>query len=208
MSGPQIANGALAALTLLLLSGCIERPDEEMLRPPAELDRVFEALGGRSASEVADQARRGSQQLVRRSARLSAPVLAQAIRHGEAQAARAGGKPVPAEIQKLLTPYFSRDILQSTRWTVGRGRVDLGTIITERFMDEGAIALNRQVVFSSERLTGNAWMWAHELAHVEQYRRLGVNGFAAAYIADWRKIEREANARANKVTAAIRQATQ
>lgn len=206
MSGPQIAIGALAALAILFLPGCIERPDEEMLRPPAELDRVIEALGSRSASDIASQARRGSQQLVRRSARLTAPVLAQAIRHGETQAARAGGKPVPADMQKLLAPYFSRETLDSTRWTVGRGRVDLGTIITEQFMDEGAIALNRQVVFSSARLTENVWMWAHELAHVEQYRRMGIDGFAAAYITDWRRIEREATLRADKVTAAIRKA--
>lgn len=206
MSGPHIAIGALAALAFLSLSGCIERPEEEMLRPPAELERVLQALGGRSASDIASQARRGSQQLVRRSARLTAPVLAQAIRHGEAQAARAGGRPIPADMQKLLAPYFSREILESTRWTVGRGRVDLGTIITEQFMDEGAIALNRQVVFSSERLAENAWMWAHELAHVEQYRHMGINGFAAAYIADWRKIEREATRRADRVTAAIRKA--
>ena len=49
-------------------------------------------------------------------------------------------------------------------------------------------------------------MWAHELAHVEQYRRMGVDGFAAAYITDWRAIEREATRRADRVTAAIRQA--
>lgn len=206
MSRPLHAIRALTALGLLTLSGCTERPTEEMLRPPAELNRVIEAMGGRSADEIANQARRGSQRLVQRSARLTAPVLAQAIRHGEAQALRAGSRQLPASMKELLAPHFSQDILSSARWTVGRGRVDLGTIITEQFMDDGAIALNRQIVFSSERLTGNVWMWAHELAHVEQYRRLGVNGFAAAYIADWRAIEREATQRANKVTAAIRKA--
>jgi len=123
---------------------------------------------------------------------------------GEAQAVRAGGKPIPPAMQQLLAPYFKRDTLSTTRWTVGTGRVDLGTIVTEQFMDEGAVALNRQIVFSSERLTENVWMWAHELAHVEQYRRMGIDRFAAAYIADWRAIEREASQRADKVTAAIR----
>lgn len=204
MSGPLHAIRALTALGLLTLSGCIERPTEEMLRPPAELNRIIAAMGGRSAGEIASQARQGSQRLVQRSARITAPVLAQAIRHGEAQASRAGSRQLPAPMKELLAPHFSQDILSSARWTVGRGRVDLGTIITEQFMDEGAIALNRQIVFSSERLTENVWMWAHELAHVEQYRRLGINGFAAAYIADWRAIEREATLRADEVTAAIR----
>lgn len=195
---------ALAALAIFTLSGCIERPDEELLRPPAELNRVIKALGGRSANEIASQARRGSQQLVQRSARLTAPVLARAIRHAEAQAARAGARPVPADIRKLLAPHFEPETLSSTRWTIGSGRVDLGAIVTEQFMNEGAIALNRQVVFSSARLTENVWMWAHELAHVEQYRRMGVDRFASAYLANWQAIEREANQRADRVTAAIR----
>ncbi|WP_116968608.1 DUF4157 domain-containing protein [Blastomonas sp. UPD001] len=204
MIGPRYVIGALGALAVMTVSGCIERPEEQLLRPPAELNRVIEALGGRSAGAIASEARRGSQQLVRRSARLTAPVLARAIRHGESQAARAGAKPIPADMQKLLAPHFRPETLSATRWTVGTGRVDLGAIVTEQFMDEGAIALNRQVVFSSARLTENVWMWAHELAHVEQYRRMGIDRFAAAYIADWRVIEREATRRADQVTAAIR----
>ena len=204
MSGPQHAILALAALAIFATPGCIERPDEEMLRPPPQIARALEVLGNRSAGQIVQDARRGSQQLARRSAALTAPVLARAIRHGEAQAVRAGGKPIPPAMQQLLAPYFKRDTLSTTRWTVGTGRVDLGTIVTEQFMDEGAVALNRQIVFSSERLTENVWMWAHELAHVEQYRRMGIDRFAAAYIADWRAIEREASQRADKVTAAIR----
>lgn len=195
---------ALGALAVLTLPGCTERPDETLLRPPAELNRIIEALGGRSAGDIASEARRGSRQLAQRSVRLTAPVLARAIHHGESQAARAGARPIPADMQKLLAPHFRPETLSTTRWTIGSGRVDLGAIITERFMDEGAIALNRQVVFSSTRLTENVWMWAHELAHVEQYRRMGVDRFAAAYIADWRAIEREATQRADKVSAAIR----
>ncbi len=159
--------GMLAALTACTLPGCIEPPDEKLLRPPAELNRVMEALGGRSAGAIAGEARRGSEQLARRSARLTAPVLARAIRHGESQAVRAGAKPIPADMQKLLMPHFKPETLSATRWTIGTGRVDLGAIIAEQFMDEGAIALNRQVVFSSTRLTENVWMWAHELAHVK-----------------------------------------
>lgn len=195
---------ALGALAVFTLPGCIERPDEKLLRPPAELNRIIEALGGRSAGDIASEARRGSRQLAQRSARLTAPVLARAIRHGESQAARAGARPIPADMQKLLAPHFRPETLSTTRWTIGSGRVDLGAIVTEQFMDEGAIALNRQVVFSITRLTENVWMWAHELAHVEQYRRMGIDRFAAAYIADWRAIEREATRRADKVTAAIR----
>lgn len=209
MNWPKNMIRALSVLAILATGGCIERPDEELLRPPPEVAKALGRFGSQTAQssrQLATQARKGSEQLVRRSARLTGPVLAQAIRHAEAQASRAGAKPVPDAMAKVLAPYFAPELLSSVRWTIGAGRVDLGTLLTEKYMDEGAVALNRQVVFSSERLTRNVWIWAHELAHVEQYRRMGVNRFAAAYVADWSAIEREATARANAVTAAIRKA--
>lgn len=194
---------------LVSLDGCIEQPGDDVLRPPPQFERALTALGERaraSSQRLATQAQRSSERLVRRSGRITGPVLAQAIRHAEAQAARSGAKPIPEAVRKTLAPYFSAQLLSSVRWSTGNGRVDLGTLLTEQYMDEGAVTLNRQIVFSSHRLTQNLWIWAHELAHVEQYRRLGVNRFAAAYIADWRTIENEANARASAVTAAIRKA--
>lgn len=194
---------------LLALGGCTERLADEVLRPPPQVSRLLFGLGEQtrqSSRRLATQAQRGSQQLVQRSARLTGPVLAQAIRHAEAQAARANARPVPPAIATLLGPHFAPDLLKSVRWSVGNGRVDLGTLLTEQYMDEGAVTLNRQVVFSSQRLTSNVWIWAHELAHAEQYRRMGVDRFAAAYIVDWRRLEREATERANSVTAAIRRA--
>lgn len=205
----KFAAGSMALLCGLALGGCTERPSEEMLRPPPQVARTLAVLGEQTAQSTrraAEQARRESGRLVRRSGRVTGPILAQAIRHAEAQASRAGSKTVPAPMVELLTPYFDAELLRSVRWTTGTGRIDLGTFLTEQYMDEGAVALNRQIVFSSERLTENVWIWAHELAHVEQYRRKGVNGFAAAYIADWQAIEREATDRANQVTAAIRKA--
>lgn len=209
MSRPRNLTKALMVSVLLATGGCIERPDEQLLRPPPEVAKALGRLGSQTAQssrQLATDARKGSEQLVRRSSRLTGPVLAQAIRHAEAQASRAGAKPVPEPMAKILAPHFAPDLIASVRWTIGTGRVDLGTLLTEKYMDEGAVALNRQVVFSSERLTRNVWIWAHELAHVEQYRRMGVNRFAAAYVADWRTIEREATERANAVTAAIRKA--
>lgn len=210
MQALKIATGSLAMLAAATLGGCIERPDEELLRPPPEVARALSVLGKQtvqSSRRLATRAQRESGRLVKRSAAVTGPVLAQAILHGEAQASRAGARPIPEPIARILAPHFKADLLKTVRWTIGTGRVDLGTFLTEQYMDEGAVALNRQVVFSSERLTRNVWIWAHELAHVEQYRRMGVNRFAAAYIADWQAIEREATNRANTVTSAIRNAS-
>lgn len=209
MQGMKIVAGSLAWLAIATLGGCIERPTDEMLRPPPEVARVLSILGQQTADSsrrFASQAQRESGRLIRRSSAVTGPVLAQAIRHAETQASRAGARPIPEDMAKILAPYFDAKLLNTVRWTIGTGRIDLGTFLTEQYMDEGAVALNRQVVFSSERLTENVWIWAHELAHVEQYQRMGINRFAAAYIADWQAIERQATDRANKVTAAIREA--
>ncbi|MFN3818580.1 DUF4157 domain-containing protein [Blastomonas sp.] len=209
MHGLNMLTRSLALLALVSLSGCTERPSDEMLRPPPEVARVLAVLGkqtAQSSRQIASRAQRGSSRLVQRSASITGPVLAQAIRHAETQASRAGAQSIPEPMTRVLAPYFDAELLASVRWTIGAGRLDLGTLLTDQYMDEGAVALNRQVVFSSERLTENVWIWAHELAHVEQYRRMGINRFAAAYIRDWQAIEREATDRANQVTAAIRAA--
>ncbi|WP_373488419.1 DUF4157 domain-containing protein [Blastomonas sp.] len=197
------------APALLLLAGCNVRPSDEQLRPPPRFERALAVLGqqGRTSTErLMAQAQRESRRLVQRSGAVSGPVLAQAIRHAERQAARRSPQPLPPEMVKILSPYFDDGLLASIRWTTGGGQMDLGSFLTDQYMDEGAVALNRHIVFSSERLTENVWIWAHELAHVEQYQRKGINGFAAAYVADWQAIEREATERANQVTAAIRKA--
>ena len=76
-----------------LLTGCTERPSDEMLRPPPQFERAIVLLGerGRATSQqLAVQAERETRRIVRRSGRVTGPVLAQAIRHAEYQAARAG----------------------------------------------------------------------------------------------------------------------
>jgi hypothetical protein len=35
-------------------------------------------------------------------------------------------------------------------------------------------------------------LWAHELAHVQQYRKWGIDGFARRYIQDYLAVEQEA----------------
>lgn len=209
MQQHKIVTASLTGLAMAALAGCIERPADDMLRPPPGVARMLSETGKQavqSSRRLAGRVQRESGRLARRSAPVAGPVLAEAIRHAEWQASRAGAQPIPAAMVQVLAPHFDARLLKSVRWTTGTGRVDLGTFLTEQYMEEGAVALNGQVVFSSERLTRNVWIWAHELAHVEQYRRMGINRFAAAYIADWQAIEREANDRANKVTAAIRKA--
>ena len=68
--------------------------------------------------------------------------------------------------------------------------------------DAAAITLIDVVLFRSD------WdgrhdlkLWAHEMTHVEQYRRWGVDGFAGRYVADSGAVEREAYANADRFEA-------
>lgn len=104
--------------------------------------------------------------------------LAFVIRQAKAQAQRSA-VPISSEIRRQLAPYFPSDILDSVRWTT---QDRAGISITEpliRHLNNAAVTLDDVVVFrmgnSSEEL------WAHELTHVMQYRRLGIEGFAAVY---------------------------
>jgi hypothetical protein len=46
-------------------------------------------------------------------------------------------------------------------------------------------------------------LWIHELMHVEQYARLGIDSFANQYSIEWNRIENEAESNATRVFAQI-----
>jgi hypothetical protein len=104
-----------------------------------------------------------------------------------------------------LTPHFGHRLVSNVRWTVRGQRFELGSLLTAWVLEDGAVTLGRVVVFDHDGLSDNLWLWAHELAHVEQYQRLGVDGFAMAYLADWQGMEAEATARGNAVVALVRE---
>jgi hypothetical protein len=142
--------------------------------------------------------------MVRRARGVPSGVLASAIRLSASEAIREGAQPIPRALHERLAPHYGRDVLATIRWTTRGQRLELGSLLTAWVLEEGAVTLDRVIVFDNEELAENLWLWAHELAHVEQYRRLGVEGFAAAYLADWAAMEAEAVARGNAVVAAIR----
>ncbi len=177
--------------------------DEAQLRPPPGVPTALVAAGmsGRDAMLSLGPQRDA---MVERSRLVTSGVLAEAIRASSAEAMRDGTRPIPAERAEQLTPHYGHQLVSEVRWTVRGQRLELGSLLTAWVLEEGAVTLQRVVVFDNEDLADNLWMWAHELAHVEQYRRLGVDGFARAYLADWSAMEAEATVRGNKVVAAVR----
>jgi hypothetical protein len=205
-----LAQRGLILFLILFAAACTREPTDQELRPPTSW-----SLGWERA--FAD-ARSGAARMVRASAdstmhylqehRLpaeTAPLLAATIRFSKAQAAAEDVREIPDHVRKVLAPYFGEDLLDEVHWTLPDRRPGLGSLLAGwYFRSGGAVTLGDIVVVSDGAMADNVWLWAHELTHVQQYRRLGLDGFARAYVADWRSLEDAANQHANAITRAIR----
>ena len=61
------------------------------------------------------------------------------------------------------------------------------------------MTLNEVVLFKDPQVAVfDTVLWAHEVAHVAQYQRWGVEGFAERYAADREAVEREARETATR----------
>jgi hypothetical protein len=118
-----------------------------------------------------------------------AAALAQAIRIGERNAAMSA-QPVPAWVQQALAGSVSPNVLYGARMSFNWGATANGTLQQLALSTRAsAITLNTVIVFRvpDEALVpnrDNLEQWRHELTHVEQYQREGIDGFAAWYMRD------------------------
>ena len=129
-------------------------------------------------------------------------LLARWITASRQQALAAGTEPVPPLIAEGLAGYFSPGLGQAVRWR-GAGTTELSLPgLAFQYGDAAAITLIDVVLFRSDAdARHDLKLWAHELTHVEQYRRWGVDGFVARYVADSGAVEREAYANADRFEA-------
>lgn len=143
--------------------------------------------------------RHGLQEL---SGETAGPALAQMIEVSRNNTINAGVQPIPANIRAALTGFFDQDILNKVHFRVGLGNDLLLASNAFRYGDAVAITLNEVIMFkNADRAHGDLALWAHELAHVEQYQRWGVLDFAKRYVKDWDAVEQEATDRANRFVA-------
>ena len=188
----------------LILSACSGELNEAQLRPPPEWRRHI-AGSVATIERQAESAVHAAQRSVgATSSRVSASALAGAIRFSRDQALQADLRPIPPKVRQALAPYFEAALLEKVQWTLAGRRISLGSFLAGWYYDEGAVTLVDVVVWSDEDLTQNIWLWAHELAHVEQYQRLGVDRFSLQYLANWQGLEAAASQRAYSVTGDIR----
>jgi hypothetical protein len=133
----------------------------------------------------------------------TAPALAMAIRLGRAEARRAGVRPLPRELKAALARHYPRDVLHRARWMVADPQSRLGQMLGYWQAPHGAVTLGEVIVFKSQRATGNERLLAHELVHVAQYRKLGIDRFARRYAANPAAIEEEARVKAEQVIRSV-----
>jgi len=189
---------AAAACLLLAASAPAQASWDEDWRNTYERGREAAETTARRVAEYSEQELRN-----RRLPPEVAPALATTIRLTRNRAHATGVRRVPDHVLRALSPYFSPAVLNQVRWRPPMPRPSMSGMLVHWYFREGAVTLQDVVLFSDERLAQDPGFWAHELTHVEQYRRYGVDGFAQRYVADWEKLEAEARNKARRVRAAI-----
>ena len=120
-----------------------------------------------------------------------ARTLAGAIQQARDESVKAGVQPIPPAMRKQLAAVFPIELLDRVRYRVGKE----GSLAMQAFQygHVQAMTLIDVVVFRSENdaLTNDV-LWAHELTHVRQYDRWGLDEFARRYAGDHKAVEAEA----------------
>ncbi|HEY0181386.1 MAG TPA: DUF4157 domain-containing protein [Rhodopila sp.] len=122
----------------------------------------------------------------------AAGTLAALIDAGRQQAIADGVRPIPPGVYRALLGYFPAALLQKCRFAEGAHALTLPALAFS-YGDATAITLGDVVLFRNDRTAeSDLKVWAHELTHMMQYQRWGVEGFAEHYVRDSHAVEQEA----------------
>jgi hypothetical protein len=128
--------------------------------------------------------------------------LAARIDDARRQAIADGVRPLPPAIYRSLLGYFPAALLQRARYAVGGTRRLSLPMLGFSYGDALAMTLNEVVLFKTTRIAeSDLKVWAHELTHVMQFQRWGIEGFADRYVRDSAGVEREAIGTADRFAA-------
>lgn len=103
---------------------------------------------------------------------------------------------------RALLGFFPDALLRRARYAVGQVDAIALPSLAFTYGDAFAITLGDVVLFrDADKARTDAKLWAHELTHVLQYQRWGIDGFAEHYVRDHSAVEREAYANADRFAA-------
>ena len=131
-----------------------------------------------------------------------APLLARLIEASRAQAIAAGVQPMPAAVRRGLAGYFPDALLRKVRFAAGGMEGNALPALAFAYGDAAAMTLGDTIIFRDLwRAESDLKLWAHELTHVQQYDRWGIDGFAERYVRDSKAVEQEAYGNAERFEA-------
>ena len=132
----------------------------------------------------------------------AAGALAGLIEGARQKAIADGVRPIPTTVYRSLLGYFPAALLQKCRFAASGSRTLNLPALSFSYGDPTAIALGDVVLFRNDKVAeGDLKVWAHELTHVMQYQRWGIEGFADRYVCDTNVVEQEAIDNANRFAA-------
>ncbi len=198
------ASSLLATLLLVAIGGFAALHFAEQAEEPAPFVATTRAALGKAGNvtlekaadywlATADKKEAGDNVLG------SGAALAVAIRLGRIEAMRSGTRPVPDRLKRLFRKHYPDEVLDEARWTVAEPGSRLGRVLARWPVREGAVTLGNIIVFKTERASKNRGLFAHELVHVGQFDKLGINEFARRYADNPAPIEEEARTKARRV---------
>jgi hypothetical protein len=125
-------------------------------------------------------------------AETAAPILAGWLTASTVRAREAGVSPMPARIREALAGFVEPGVLERVRYRVGGGSPASMQGLAFLHPHTRAVALDGVVVFRDPENAAKPRYWVHEIAHLEQIRRWGLEGFASRYLRDAAAVEGEA----------------
>jgi Domain of unknown function (DUF4157) len=109
--------------------------------------------------------------------------------------AKANCQPIPIDVSKFLSRLFPPDHLIGVCFAIyDLRRIELDSLLIGHLGVRGAVTLEDVIVFPNANNADSPDLWAHEMVHVNQYRRLGLETFAHLYMYAFAALEQEANA--------------
>jgi hypothetical protein len=129
-------------------------------------------------------------------------LLAELIRSAREGAIANGVRPMPPQIHRTLLGYFPEAMLRKVRH--GSGHADAVTVpgLAMTYGHIDAVTLIDVILFrDDDAARSDTKLWAHELTHVMQYERWGVEEFATRYLQDPEAVEQEARDNADRFVA-------
>lgn len=122
----------------------------------------------------------------------AAPALAGWLAASARDAKAQGVAPMPDHVREVLSGFVEDGALDRVRYRIGGG----GARSVQRYAfllpHTRAIALDGVVVFRDAENAAKPRYWVHEIAHLEQIRRWGLERFAERYLRDTSAVEAEA----------------